>query len=138
MAHSFPSKAWLDQFIEILNLNERYRDIARNWEGGLAVIIEADENADETLAEYYLDLWHGKCRRAETFDFSQEENGLPRWFYLRSPRKNFVKILRGELDPMQAMLTRRLRVEGDMAYMLRYVPTVLQFVRCAQEVEIQA
>jgi len=35
---------------------------------------------------------------------------------------------------MQAMMTRRLQVEGSMAYMMRNVPTVLDFVRCAREV----
>jgi hypothetical protein len=38
---------------------------------------------------------------------------------------------------MQAMITRRLKVEGSMAYMLRNVPTVLDFVRCCSSVEIE-
>jgi putative sterol carrier protein len=35
---------------------------------------------------------------------------------------------------MQAMLTRKLSVQGNMGLMMRNVPTVLDFVRCAQEV----
>ena len=42
-----------------------------------------------------------------------------------------------ELDPMQAMITRKLRVQGSMAYMMRNVPVVLDFVRCAQEVDTE-
>jgi hypothetical protein len=33
---------------------------------------------------------------------------------------------------MQAMLTRRLQVSGNMAYILRNVPVVLDFVRCCR------
>ena len=84
---------------------------------------------------YYLDLWHGKCRRA--VDFLGATGELPKaTFTLRSSRAQFLRILSGELDPMQAMLTRRLRVEGNMAYMLRNIPVVLDFVRCARQVPI--
>jgi len=51
---------------------------------------------------------------------------------------NFLSVLRGDLDPMQAMLTRKLGVKGNMAVMMRNVPTVLDFVRCAGEVTDEA
>jgi hypothetical protein len=35
------------------------------------------------------------------------------------------------------MITRNLRVDGSMAYMMRNVPVVLDFVRCAQEIETE-
>jgi hypothetical protein len=35
---------------------------------------------------------------------------------------------------MQAMITRKLQVKGSMPYMMRNVPTVLEFVRCARDV----
>jgi putative sterol carrier protein len=47
---------------------------------------------------------------------------------------NIAQIMKGKLDPMQAMLTRKLKVQGNMAIMMRNVPTVLDFVRCAREV----
>jgi hypothetical protein len=34
---------------------------------------------------------------------------------------------------MQAMLTRKLHVKGNMSVMMRNVPSVLDFVRCAKE-----
>jgi putative sterol carrier protein len=45
-----------------------------------------------------------------------------------------VKVLSGELDPMQALLTRKLGVQGSMAVLMRSIPTVLDFVRCCKEV----
>jgi putative sterol carrier protein len=35
---------------------------------------------------------------------------------------------------MSAMMTSKLKVSGSMGYMMRNVPTVLDFVRCANEV----
>jgi putative sterol carrier protein len=45
-----------------------------------------------------------------------------------------VSILQGRLDPMTAMMTSKLKVRGSMAYMMRNVPTVLDFVRCCREI----
>jgi putative sterol carrier protein len=55
-------------------------------------------------------------------------------FVLTATYTNISRIMKGDLDPMQAMLTRKLQVHGSMAYMMRNVPTVLDFVRCAREV----
>lgn len=55
-------------------------------------------------------------------------------FVLTASYENIKRIMTGELDPMQAMLTRKLAVKGSMAVMMRSVPTVLDFVRCCREI----
>lgn len=140
MAYPFPSQAWVQALISILNSDNRYAEIARNWEGDLVFAVEPDDDGQSNdpqaqVVRIYLDLWHGKCR-----DGYMVEDGMavapPAKYVLSALRSNFLRILSGELDAMQAMLTRRLRVDGSMAYMLRNVPTVLDFVRCAKRVEI--
>ena len=37
------------------------------------------------------------------------------------------------MNPMTAMMTMKLKVQGSMGYMMRNVPTVLDFVRVASE-----
>jgi putative sterol carrier protein len=137
MGYPFPSESWLQALKTVLNTDQRYADVAKKWEGDITVVIEPGEmevKGKLPLAKY-LDLWHGTCRSARIIDPERDE--LPDASYtLRATIDNIFKIFTGELDPMQAMLTRRLRVEGNMAYMLRNVPTVLEFVRCAREVEI--
>jgi putative sterol carrier protein len=55
-------------------------------------------------------------------------------FTLTAKYNNIIAILTGKLDPMTAMLTNKLKVRGSLGYMMRNVPTVLDFVRCAREV----
>jgi putative sterol carrier protein len=45
-----------------------------------------------------------------------------------------VRLIKGEIDPMQAMLTRKVSVQGNMALLMRNVPVVLDFVRCCREI----
>ncbi len=81
--------------------------------------------------QFYLDLWHGKCRNAYIVG---DQTAPKPTFALHVPYENGVRLLKGELEPMQALLTRKLGVQGNMAVLMRNVPTVLDFVRCAREV----
>ena len=137
VAQIFPSQEWVEDLIRVVNTDSRYAEIARNWEGDLIFVIEPDEGQEpqgDTL-RIYLDLWHGRCRGGHLITDNEGSVPLPR-YVLSAPRSIFLKILSGKLDAVQAMLTRRLRVDGRLAYMLRNIPTVLDFVRCARQVEI--
>lgn len=130
MAGIFPSEEWVLDFKEHLNSDEKYADKAKKWEGDIIFDIDP-AGALEEKTRIYVDLWHGKCRDAYLLPKGEEQDAA---FILRAPFTNFVRVLKGELDPMQAMLTRKLVVKGSMPYMMRNVPTVLEFVRCAQDV----
>lgn len=128
MAEKFPSQEWIEGLAKKLNEDAKYGNIAQNWEGDLAIIIEPRPMNEPLIA--YFDLWHGKCRDAR---FLQNLEGLSPAFVLTASYENIAKILMGEMNPMQAMMIRKLHVQGSMAYMMRNVPTVLDFVRCARE-----
>ena len=130
MASIFPSLEWLEDLGKKLNSDSKYAQIARNWEGDMCVVIEPSGPLAGKLF-YYLDLWHGKCRKTEIL---KELPSTQPKFILTANYDNISRIMKGELDPMQAMMTRKLLVHGSMAYMMRNVPTVLDFVRCAREV----
>ena len=131
MAAIFPSEEWLKGLETRLNSDLRYREIARNWEGDLFFFIEPEGNLDEKLT-FYLDLWHGTCRKVE-YKPPPDSHANPA-FTLTASYNNITSILTGKLNPMTAMMTSRLKVKGSMSYMMRNVPTVLDFVRVAQEV----
>ncbi len=130
MSAIFPSEDWVNELCAKLNGDERYAKIASNWEGDIVFDIEPS-GALELPTKIYIDLWHGKCRQAVLINGVADRAVT---FNLQAPFDNFVRILLNELDPMQAMLTRKLKVQGSMAYMMRNVPVVLDFVRCAQEI----
>ena len=131
MSNIFPSKEWLDELEAKLNSDEHYAEVAKNWEGDLFFYIEPEGNLKEQLT-FYLDLWHGKCRKVE---YKPDPANYPKpSFVLTASYNNITAVLTGKLNPMTAMMTMKLKVSGSMAYMMRNVPTVLDFVRCAQEV----
>ncbi len=131
MAVRFPSHEWLQLLCEKLNNDAHYGQVARNWEGDLLFDILAGGRLTDATT-MYLDLWHGACRAVE-FGSGTASDLHPK-FVLRAPYETFSAILIGKMDAMTAMMSNRLKVVGNLGYMMRNVPTVLDFVRCAKEV----
>ena len=130
MAGIFPSAEWLEALKERLNNDAQYARIAKNWEGDLFFFIEPAGHLAEQIT-FYLDLFHGACRAVE---YSPDPAKYPKpAFTLRANYTDITAILTGKLNPMTAMMTNKLRVQGSLGYMMRNVPTVLDFVRCAAE-----
>lgn len=130
----FPSEPWLRTLEQKLNTDGHYAAIAAKWEGDIFFDIQPDHRLTAAVG-MYLDLWHGRCNGV-VYGTLQDVERPPR-FVLASSYANFAAILLGELNAMTAMLTNRLRVTGDLGYMMRNVPTVLDFVRCAHEITAQ-
>jgi putative sterol carrier protein len=130
MVAIFPSEEWLQGLKTQLNSDRRYNEIARNWEGDLFFFIEPEGNLKEKLT-FYLDLWHGTCRKVEYMPAAASYPNPT--FILSASYKDITSILTGKLNPMTAMMTSKLKVKGSMGYMMRNVPTVLEFVRVAQD-----
>ena len=98
MAVIFPSEEWLQGLENQLNSDSRYHDIAKKWEGDLLFLIEPDGNLKERLT-FYLDLWHGKCRKAE---YQPQPDSHPNpAFILSATYNNITAVLTGKMNPMK-------------------------------------
>jgi putative sterol carrier protein len=131
MTAVFPSEEWLQGLKTKLNTDSHYNEIAKNWEGDLLFFIGPEGKLKERVT-FYLDLWHGTCRNVE-YNPPADLHPSPT-FILTASYQDITSILTGKLNPMTAMMTSKLKVKGSMGYMMRNVPTVLDFVRVAQEV----
>ncbi len=133
MALLFPSEDWLEAFQQALNSDAQYAAAARSWEGDVTFVVEADDGG--VVACAHLDLWHGRCRSA-TFHSGAE--GVPQAkFELRGSLQNVLRVLRSEIDPIHAVLTRRVRLKGSLGYVLRSTQAVMEFVRLARSIPTQ-
>jgi putative sterol carrier protein len=126
----FPEASWLQALEEKLNTDEKYAQVARNWEGDMLCVIEPNGALKETLV-FYLDLWHGKCRSTAILENGANTKAV---LTLKAPYDQYVRLINNELEPMQALLTRKVSVQGNMALLMRNVPVVLDFVRCCREI----
>ncbi len=130
MEHLFGSEEWIQSYKDEVNSSGRYKKVAGNWEGDFYFVILADGLMDRDVI-YYVDLWHGECRQA---CLVENESDYRPAFRLESDASNWRAIVNKKLDPIQGMMTRRIKLQGDMSKIMRYVPAAQELVNCATRV----
>ena len=130
MAYLFGTDEWVKAYMEVINKSEAYEKSAQGWEGAFYFVIEPKTMYDE-LATYYLDLWHGKCRNALLVE---DESQFSPAFRLTTSDANWKAIIDKELDPIQGLMTRKIKLKGNMAMIMRYVKAAQELVNCAASV----
>ena len=104
----FATQEWLDEIARLLNEDADYAEGAKHWEGDFLYIIEPDELQPEP-SYYYIDLYHGKCRKATVL---KDPSEVKAEFELSATYTNWKKILTGELDGMKANLYKYFMVRS--------------------------
>ncbi len=131
MAVPFPSQVWADQLQQALTDSVVYQSAAQSWEGDLLLVIEDEGVPRRGL---YLDVWHGVCREATYFaDLQARVAG----YTISATLATWRKVLTSELDPMQGMMTRQLRVDGNIVKLMQYMKAAQELIRCATQIEIE-
>ncbi|MBL7065952.1 MAG: SCP2 sterol-binding domain-containing protein [Anaerolineae bacterium] len=126
MTFKFPSDEWIKELSRQLNASETYEKSAKDWEGDFVFIVEPDDAYDGT-AYLYLGLYHGKSPDAAMVA-SKDEREIE--FVLRAPFSAWRKVIEGKLDPIQGMMTRKLKLKGNMMKVMRYPKAAKEIVSC--------
>ena len=134
MAYKFPSKEWINAYMEVLNNSPSYKEAAKTWEGDFLFVIEPDDKLDKKKI-FYLDLWHGVCRGVDAYD---DGDSLPETeFQYIGTYSNWLKVIRGEIDPIKGILTRKFKLVGDKGKVMRATKAAKELVVSAQKVETE-
>ena len=128
MAIPFLSDEWAAAFKDAVNSSDAYKAAAATWEGDFFFISELANGEHRTM---YLDLWHGECRDAviladpsvKTPEF-EVSGKVPSW----------KKVIDKKVDPIQALITRQLKLKGNMAKVLKSVKAAQELVNAATTV----
>jgi len=125
MAHLFPSAEWTAAFEEAINGSDSYAAAAKNWEGDVMLIVEGS-------AGIYLDLWHGKCRGSE---FVEDPDNKEAEFKITASMEKWKRVMAGKLDPVQGLVTRQLKLQGNLVKIMKNVKASQELVKCSMLVD---
>jgi putative sterol carrier protein len=128
--YEFGSDEWLQAFQEAINGSEAYAHAAKTWEGDFYFIVDPGGPIDEEIV-MYMDLWHGKCREAYVVADRLEKNAA---FVINAPESVWRKVVGKKLDPIQGLMTRQLKLKGDMIKIMKAVKAAKELVECTTKV----
>ncbi|MDH2900582.1 MAG: SCP2 sterol-binding domain-containing protein [archaeon] len=130
----FPSKEWVDSFVEKLNSSPEFAEAGENWVGDILFVVDKDENFPRTSC-VYLDLFEGKCRRFEYHDDCAESKMPKSEFKYIGPYKNWVRLINKEIDPIQGIITGRFKLDGPIMKIITYRKAAKEIVNVAATIE---
>ena len=126
MAIKFPSDEWVKALAQELNTSQTYRDAAKDWEGDFYFIIEPEGGLEKQVI-FYMDLWHGKCRSAYVVTDEKEKNPE---FRILAPLSKWRRVIEKKLDPIQGLVTRQLKLKGNLMKIMKAPKAALELVNC--------
>jgi putative sterol carrier protein len=131
----FGTIEWATAFMEAVNASKPYEDAAKTWEGDFYFIIEPGGAVKEPGYQY-VDLWHGKCRKVDVVTEANKDKYKPE-FVLQASIATWRKVAEKKVDPIQAIVTRQLKLTGNMGKVMRAVKAAQELVNCVTQVKTE-
>lgn len=122
----FATDAWIKRLGEECNNSAAYQDAAKNWEGDLYLVVEPEGSLEETVY-MYIDLYHGHCRQAFV---PEDYSALSPEFRISGRVSAWKELAEKKIDPMKALLTRKLSLQGNMAKAMKNIRAANELVNC--------
>jgi putative sterol carrier protein len=127
---TFGSDEWVQAFQDAINSSKAYEDAAKNWEGDFYFVVEPSGSVKEPIY-MYIDLWHGKSRKAF---IAKDVAEMKPEFVITAPINTWRKVIEKKLDPIQGLVTRQLKLQGNIGKIMRAVKAAQELVNCTTRV----
>ena len=119
---TFPGEEWGRLYMEEINNSPEYAEAAATWEGDLVFVYEREPDKNVPNDVYaWLDLWHGKCRDVAVLDTPDDPRAQNAQFTISAPYSRWKSVMRGELEPVKAMMQGKIKLRGDLPTIVKYV-----------------
>lgn len=128
----FPSEQWVDEYCKRLSNSQVYNKEGQGWQDPILFRILDYENLKGKIEfdSFILYLKNGKCEKCEVI--RNKNADAP--FKLSATYENWKKIMGGKINPIQAMLRGEMKVQGNMAVLMKYTNAAIAMVNVAQEI----
>jgi putative sterol carrier protein len=127
------TQEWMDAWKERINGSKEYKEIAKEWEGSVSITVNADPSRNVPEPVYmFTDYWHGD---ALEFLICDEAKAQTAKFIMIGDYARWKQVAKKELDPTKALMQGKLKLKGDLTYVVRMVKTINKVVDLLTEVE---
>ena len=127
------SEEWVEAVGKAINNNPNYKPSALTWEGDMLLVFEPSGNLDHEV-RVVLRLYHGECTGTRLIPEGEE---VETEYIMSGPYINFVSVVKKEIDPIRAIMSGKLKLEGDMAKLMRHAKAALEMVNSFANVDTE-
>jgi putative sterol carrier protein len=133
MAFTFPSPEWANEFKKQVTGSAAYRQAAATWTFGPVALVTKADPAIGLAADIgvWLDIDRGDCRDVRIVDAAEAAKAP---FCITGEYARWKSVIRKELDPIKAMMQKKLELKGQMTTIVKYVNASKELVEAATRV----
>jgi len=127
------SDEWCKAWEQKVSASKDFAIYNKGWQGTVGCIIEKDpaENLHEDQ-HLFLDFEDGKVNSIRMTDKETAENAK---FVISGAYVRWKQVALRELDAVKGMMQGKLKLKGNLPYMVKYLKGVQESIRCLTEVD---
>jgi len=111
----FPSREWCEEAVRLTNADPESAAAGRGWVGDFGAIIEAERGKlARTFVVHVKPNRLGHIESVEVLEDPDDLDDIEPAYLARAPYSVWKALLQGTLDPVEAVLKRRIEVQGDL------------------------
>ncbi len=110
----FPSKEWCEAAIAIANADPDAAKAGAGWVGDLAAIVLPEPPHLREAVAVYVQPADGKFTNFRMLDDADEVDELEPAYIAKAPYSVWKGLILGTLDPIEAVLMRKIALQGDV------------------------
>jgi hypothetical protein len=115
----FPSREWCEAAIRFVNADPESAAAGESWVGDFGAVVDSEPGKLEKPFAVHCVPAGGRITRFRVLADPDELDEIEPRYLARAPYSVWKGLIRGELDPIQAIAQRRLQFQGDLEQLAR-------------------
>jgi putative sterol carrier protein len=127
------SDAWCAAWERKVSDSKDFAVFNKGWEGDIGCVMYKDPEANVPEDQYlYLDFEDGVVNSIRMVDKETAENAK---YIIYGDYVRWKQVAQKELDAVKAMMQGKLKLKGNLPYVVKYIKGVQEAIRCLTELD---
>jgi putative sterol carrier protein len=110
----FPSKEWVDAAVRLANADPESALAGEGWRGDFGAIVEAEPGKLARAFVLHVEPKGGRLENVRILRDADELEEIDPAYLARAPYSTWKALIQGTLDPLEAILKRKISMKGDV------------------------
>jgi putative sterol carrier protein len=110
----FPSRAWCEDALRLLEADPETIRAGQGWTADIGVVVDAEPGKLDRPFVVYVRPVEGKIEEWRVLVDPDDLDEFEPAYRIQAPYSVWKGMLTGSVDPIEAVLRRRIHVEGDL------------------------
>jgi putative sterol carrier protein len=114
----FPSREWCEDVVRLVNADPESVEAGEGWVGDVGVVVEREAGKLERSFTIHCVPRDGKIHNLRLLEDPDELEEIEPRYLARAPYSVWKALIQQTLDPIEALVRRRISVDGDVQQLI--------------------